>query len=296
MRKENSTLSKKLKQYSALAGTMLASTGLANAQVIYTDIDPDSVFAGSTPFPGDISLIDMNNDGIFDFEFKAFKSTYTHGVGLIPYPATTSNPNGIVGTLGAINGYPFGYISALQLNNIIDANQSFFSMAILFASGSNSYFPIMVSGSSGNEIGNWIGVTDHYIGIRFTDGSNLHYGWIRCDAASDGSSVTIKEYAYQATPDAPLFAGQGSPLGITPVEHKNNFNIFGYDGVANVFVNDGDLNDATVTVTNMLGETVVKQVLTDRSTLLDLNQFAKGIYLVTIQRGGEIFSKKISFR
>jgi hypothetical protein len=73
-------------------------------------------------------------------------------------------------------------------------------------------------------------------------------------------------------------------------------NIFGYEGVANIFVNDGKLDGASVTVTNMLGQTMVKQGLSNRATHIDLNQFGKGIYLVTVQRGEEVFSKKVSFR
>ena len=67
MRKENSTLLKKLKQYSALAAPMLATAGFASGQVVYHDIVPDRILTGNSP--ADTMLVDMNNDGVIDFVF-----------------------------------------------------------------------------------------------------------------------------------------------------------------------------------------------------------------------------------
>ena len=155
----------------------------------------------------------------------------------------------------------------------------------------------MFSVISGTPYGYWGGVTDHYIGFQFSpDGAEIHYGWVRCDVAEDGTSLTIKDYAYNATPDEGVFAGQGSPLGITSVNNSNEFGIFGFEGVANILIKDGKYDNTSITVINTMGQKVVDQKATDKLTRIDLNQFGKGLYVVTIQRGSEQFSKKISFR
>ncbi|HYV94516.1 MAG TPA: T9SS type A sorting domain-containing protein [Chitinophagales bacterium] len=297
MKKENSTLKRKLKQYSAVAGSMLAVTGVADAQAIYTDVNPDKVLIGTNLLPGDTMRLDLNNDGITDFIFFAWKGSTYQGAGLmVPY-YPLSNSNAIIGNLGTLFSHPFLKEDALAMGDNIGPGQPFYKYADITYS-STFLHPIMGYVSTGNTagVGAWVGVQDHFLGLKFTDGANFHYGWARCSLSADADTLTLKDYAYNSIVNASLFAGQGDPLGSSSVHQQSSFNIFGYEGVVNIFVSDGKLDEATITVINMLGETVINQPLTDRNTRIDLNQFAKGIYLVTVQRGGEIFSKKISFR
>ena len=64
------TLAEKLKSYSLLAGSIVATSFAAQAQIIYTDVNPDIELGGSVPasYP-EVSThnIDMNNDGEVDF-------------------------------------------------------------------------------------------------------------------------------------------------------------------------------------------------------------------------------------
>jgi len=189
--------------------------------------------------------------------------------------------------------YPY----ALAQNDNIDANLNFVKLVDVI-NGNNSFLvPAMFSAIGSSMYGNWKGVTDKYVPLEFSpDGTNLYFGWVRCDVAADGSSMTIKDYAYNTVEGQGMFAGQGNPTGIGNTVQTQHFNVYGYEGVANIFVNDGNIDGTSVTVTNMIGQTMVKQVITDRNTKIDLNNFGKGIYMVTINRGDEVFSKKISFR
>ncbi|RAJ02222.1 putative secreted protein (Por secretion system target) [Chitinophaga skermanii] len=57
----------------------------------------------------------------------------------------------------------------------------------------------------------WAGKTG-YVGIRFTVGGKYRYGWLRISVAANGSSYTIKDYAYNETPNANIVAGNaGAP-------------------------------------------------------------------------------------
>ena len=122
MTKKNSTLLKKLKQYSALAAPMIAVAGLANGQAVYGVID-DTLSDESGDNTGAAVTLDLDNDGNPDFVFAAFSSVSGAAyklnlAGAAPYSA---NGNGIVGyTAGG-----FYYPSALSAGVTIDQNQNF---------------------------------------------------------------------------------------------------------------------------------------------------------------------------
>src|SRR5690349_12129145 len=116
MTKQNSTLRKRLKQYSAFAGSIFAFANISNAQVVYKDLDPDLEFDAVNPFPGDVLPFDFNNDGNIDFIFVAFHGSSYNGIGMLPYPTSGGNSNAIMGPLGTFNSAPFAYVSALDAN------------------------------------------------------------------------------------------------------------------------------------------------------------------------------------
>src|SRR5437868_3874474 len=116
MKKENSTLKKKLKQYSALAGSMLAA-GVAHGQIVYTDVDPDVTLNTGD---GNNYALDMNNDGTQDYNFVTASAASFKIAGIVPYPYTTGNLNAIAGNTAVFNGNVLLYPYALALNDNID--------------------------------------------------------------------------------------------------------------------------------------------------------------------------------
>ena len=292
MIKDNSTLLRKLKQYSALSGALIATAGVADAQVVYTNVIPDEIINGD----GDTYNLDLDNNGVPDYVFQtAVNGTYRYA-GVYMYYAT----NIIAGIYytNSSNGFKYGYPFALAAGIPIDDNLSFFDIYdILFTYQSQNVFivPGMFSIFGGSSVGYWGGQVDQYLGLKFTDGTNNYFGWARCDVSDDATTITVKDYAYNATAETAIGAGEGLPTGIAG-NNTMNFRVFGYEGVVNIIVNDRNLEDANVTVTNMLGQTVINSALSDVITRIDLNQYGKGIYMVTIQRGEESFSKKVSFR
>src|SRR4029079_6070694 len=117
----------------------------------------------------------------------------------------------------------------------------FFSLSQLVSTGGASFFlPGMATyyTSSAATVGFWGGGgTDHYLGLRFSDGTDTFYGWIRCDVANHAESLTVKDYAYNANPNEGLFAGQGDPTAVQPVNANSPFGIFAFEGTASVMVN-----------------------------------------------------------
>src|SRR5262245_30117494 len=58
----------KLKCYSALVSSIVAANYSAEAQIIYTDVNPDVVI-----LPNNNYLLDMNNDGIMDYKMGLYE-------------------------------------------------------------------------------------------------------------------------------------------------------------------------------------------------------------------------------
>ena len=63
--KKSTPLSERIKSYSLLSSAIIAPALACEAQVIYTDVDPDFVVEEYQPY-----LLDLNNDGITDFEIE----------------------------------------------------------------------------------------------------------------------------------------------------------------------------------------------------------------------------------
>ncbi len=65
--------------------------------------------------------------------------------------------------------------------------------------------------STGTSTGNFDAAGDQYVGVRFNlnGGADTHFGWVLVNVERSGTqlSVTIKEYAYNTTPDEPILAG-----------------------------------------------------------------------------------------
>ncbi|MEO5673158.1 MAG: hypothetical protein ABIQ74_00790 [Chitinophagales bacterium] len=66
--KKNFNHSEMLKKYLAFA-SLFAAGSTAQAQIIYTDFNPDVVLD-----PGSVYHLDLNNDNNFEYQFKAASS------------------------------------------------------------------------------------------------------------------------------------------------------------------------------------------------------------------------------
>lgn len=57
--------------------------------------------------------------------------------------------------------------------------------------------------------GGFTGKADKYVGLKFKIGSQTHYGWARFDTREDSRQYTLKDFAYENTPDKSILAGDG---------------------------------------------------------------------------------------
>ncbi|MFC1668560.1 PEP-CTERM sorting domain-containing protein [Chlamydiota bacterium] len=176
-KEQRKLLEKRLLTYSVALGAIVIAAKATHGAIIYTDLTPDVIIDG-----GDIYYLDLNDDSTIDFRIAHSSATY-------------------VST----------YLIILdQNNNKIAYNTSSSMAAALDASSYPAYFgmspPIMADPP---DEGQWIGVTDKYLGLKFQIGANWHYGWARLDVADLGGNCvgTLKDYAYDNTPDTPIHMG-----------------------------------------------------------------------------------------
>jgi hypothetical protein len=272
-------LQKKLKSYSLTAGT-LTMAAAANAQINYTDISPDQTVANNTPF-----TLDMNGDAVNDFDFNGLlyqDSTGTYGYAIINLPTA----NGILGQLFS-NAYPLP--SALNAGDSIRPSAADWQAGSV--NGGLQYMAVVVA--SGPSYGNWPGQNDKYLGVRFIAGSQTHYGWIRCSVSADGSIITIKDYAYNATPGVGLTAGQSNTVGVA--ENTSAISqIHVYDRTLFVSLAAQTPVGGTVQISDITGKVVRKEAVTEPSMRFGLGDLSTGVYLVQyIQNDGTTITRKI---
>lgn len=199
----NSTV-KKLLAYSSHAGAFLSIPAGLHAQVVYHNIDPDSIFEND----GSIN-IDFNVDGINDLtitEYYDFDWTwwtdYTEAwwgdlsVQITNFSAVVSNP-AYAPSYGALN-----LMSGFSIKNSAMWN-AFDDIKLIAYSSYDSYIYEA-------NYNNWKGA-NKYLGVNFLIGGEEHYGWIRLSITNNGNSngirdysVAIQDFAYEATAGAPL--------------------------------------------------------------------------------------------
>jgi hypothetical protein len=193
----------KLAAYSAMAGAFMATAATADAQIVYTDIID---FTGAT---GDLAAIDMDADSTGDFLFFANSNTggnwsWVYAIGNLSAYGYGGPSNQFAGYLGAL--LPYG--SALDSGDLIGPALGFISNAtnvgwLASMYSSITYAPFANAG-------------DKFLGVKFLSGGNLHYGWIRLNCTVAPVTYTLKDYAYEATPNTPIIAGDGVPCATPP--------------------------------------------------------------------------------
>ncbi|MFI5135196.1 MAG: T9SS type A sorting domain-containing protein [Chitinophagales bacterium] len=290
MRTDTSSLIKKLKQYSALTAPALAVAAVSNAQVVYTDVNPDKEII---PFPNNPQggLIDMNNDGIYEFILAAYTSfALSNGkkINLAAAGLYADNGDGLMGYTNVLGSKKFYYPNALAAGAVIDSNGHF----------RNTFHPyetlVWFYKESNIELGQWNDVTDKYLGVKFKDQSGAtHYGWVRMDVQKNPMKIVLKDYAYESTPDLSIHAGDGLETGISTVPAPDKIAIYSFG--KNVFIQSpiDNSDPMIITITDVSGKILLNQTSDKNNLTLSLTNFSSGIYIVNAVKGGDSKTRKI---
>lgn len=286
----NKTLLKdKLKSYSALASAVFGTAAAADAQIVYTDVTPDVTLSVINDSLNSYD-VDFDNAGTPDMAIATYGYLYNYGgtdyqlnyvfsfvapnataalvaametAGTSSYPATTSLASGTA--IGS---------SATWLDTTAAGGTFFFTSAYGFTQ------TLLGTANTG---------TDTYIGARFLIGANTHYGWVRINVATDASSVVIKDYAYNATANGPINAGQ--TVGVAEIA-ATSWNAYS-NGSSIIVKADFDGN---VEVIDMTGNLITSGVIANGELTMNVSNASAGMYLVRVTNGTTTATKKISLK
>lgn len=265
----------------------LASLNLS-AQIIYTDI-PDTIMVTPTiPGLGGTTLeyvFHMNDDSLPDVIFL-----------MAHYKIQMEDP-WLIYTLYAatIETNDSSFIASdedncaimLDLNDTINQNLEGFidnSGSIFFKDYYNKSKMIM------DDLC-YTPFSDQYCPIKLVSNSNVHFGWIRL--TSNSWAVILKDFAYHATPNMMILAGETGITEINERDVNNPFSITHRRGIleiTNELVNNKIDKIRLIAIT---GQCIKDIEINNFSASINTNNIPAGFYIVQIIQPENIFVKKV---
>jgi len=193
----------------ALAATaagvsVLALAQPSEAEIVYTP-------ANVTIAPNQEYGLDLNNDGIVDFTFKAFGKYFPPVTYINFLNVKRAQPGNEVAAHLAFNldfagGFNFAY--ALSSGTPISQQARHFSVARATMAWQ------CACDAGGYYRGSWLSHSSHaplsnrYLGFKFKINGEVHYGWARLNAEGFFGGAVLTGYAYETVPNQGLNAGQ----------------------------------------------------------------------------------------
>lgn len=238
-----------------------------NAQIIYTDIDPDTTLSNLSEH----YEFDLNNDAQNDFDIWLLDAGL--GCNSVEFFGVDANNEALGYSSGGSN-----YASALVQGTNIEPSSGMWIDFLYYLNkcGTN---------------GDWINVHDKYMGLRTKINSQWHYGWVRIDIDSLPSLVTIKDYAYNSVPNEVILAGDKGPTGIKQVSF-DAFNLSLYQNRLSLELRQPVLKALKVRLINHLGQVIKTVVMSTNYLEISLDSYAPGLYLIVASNGNIFYSQK----
>ncbi len=285
---KNDQLARKLLSYAGMSGAFLAASAPTDAQVIYTDVNPDILVQGST------QIIDMDNDAAGDYSLQQFGMLGSN-IGAKLSAPSGFNSNLFMGTIGSLGYY---YPSHLMAGAVISAGGNF--LEIYNAPGYEA--SLVFAYPAGNYYGNWSN-KEGYVGVQFYANGNTYFGWIELAVDSLGQSITLKSYAYESTPNMQIIAGDTGVVGINEQAAVANFEIGkitpnpSSNGMIKIYVEAKESHELRFEIMNGMGAVIAsedRKIKSGRSMLhFDFSSLSSGSYFVKISDGNQSTFRKL---
>lgn len=171
-----------------------------SAQIKYVDVKPDIRLEGVHHLP-----LDLDSNGSIDF-------TLIHDTLLGNWPNEGSQINvihhmGINEVVGVQNGHFFP--KALYFNTLINEQSKSWGNF----EDNLALYVWVITNNVKSHYGYWQYLTeDRFVGFRMNSKAGQLNGWIRLFVSPDGKYMILKDYAYNETPSAPIYTGEGIPI------------------------------------------------------------------------------------
>ena len=179
---------------------LVALASPAEAKVVHTRVNV--TISGN----GSIAL-DLNHDGITDFTIVAVgRALICAGTGKGEFGYVTVSP--AQEGAGMVSAWPGSSWAAVLGKGVeIDSSQSFYDTQAIMTEFTTCLWP-----PHGPPEGDWEEVTNRFLGLVFSIDGATHYGWARVSVhpATDGTVITLTDFAYETIPDQAIKTGQTS--------------------------------------------------------------------------------------
>jgi hypothetical protein len=179
----------------ATAGVgMLALVQPSEAKVVITN--------KTIPIQGNLSL-DLNNDGVPDFDFSFFKTQahYFQEAALGVFPSQRG------GAIVARQGYASALLRSAKIGPSDHFSGGVYKSSLVGVGIEGNVCSYSKCKSGGNWGGNH---PNRFLGVRFAINGAIHFGWVRITVtitATDILEATITEYGYETIPRKRVLAG-----------------------------------------------------------------------------------------
>ena len=186
-------LERNLLSYATAASVGLGITAAfslpAEAEVIYTPVRASITTGGAY-------YLDLDLDGHADF--KITDTAYIVSESLFVQPQFSA--------FNAIQIDRFGPAAALNRGMRIGSGNKFYGCL------GCSYGQRLAAVNGSQEFGDWVNVTNRYLGFKFQIKGQTHYGWARVTVQVQGTAIKalVTGYAYESIPNQAILAGQRS--------------------------------------------------------------------------------------
>jgi hypothetical protein len=182
-------LERRMLLYVMAAGSALAAVPAAQGRVVFT--------SSNTVYHGHTITIDLNNDGVTDFNFFVI-GTGGCGTESRGYCNFFMEMRGAAAS-NLVEMGPDGGQAALIKGAKIGSGNDFSDKGDMVA---------FLSEPSGQFLtGSWLNVTNRFLGVKFIIGGQVHYGWIGFRGVSGIERAAFAGWAYETTPNKPIAAG-----------------------------------------------------------------------------------------
>ena len=291
----------KLADYSLLSGAFILMHQAAAGQVVYTDIDPDI----EIEFDGQSAGIDIDNNGTIDFAFLKsswsydFWNSYSSTLRLRRkiWAGPELETNQIAGdyfTHGA--GYGTSYHPyALTNGSPINEALSFQNWGLQTMAG--AHIKLETFDDWNFDGGHWIFDEEpQFLGVKFIGQDEcMHYGWVRCSVIDTANVLIIFDYAYETKCETGILAGDtiGDTSGVS-ISELNIFNATIYSFNNNIYINIPNYQNTQITVYDISGNKIYNKILEGNSAVINMENFAAGIYVVSVKQGENVVRKKVN--
>lgn len=134
---------------------------------------------------------------------------------------------------------------------------------------------------------NWDNQTDKYLGVRFRRNAKWYYGWIKMSIDALPTKAEIKGYAYEATAEKGIIAGNkgsGSGTSVASSAAIQNVRVSSYHKTV---VFSRLQHNYNATIIDMNGKVVHSTTVDAQNNTMQLQQLPGGMYIVKLQSGAE---------